>query len=95
MTLDKSQSTVQAEHRWRPSSASEWDGKGQLLVILWPILVLKGSIGHMVLLRKDEVVGAGGGVPVTGLCSVHSSEQELSMHLTRMGMVSSNSTFSR
>jgi len=36
-----------------------------------------------------------GGAPVTGLWSMHSSEQELSMHLTRMGTVSSNSMFSR
>lgn len=30
------------------------------MVIFWPILVLKGSTGHMVLLRKGGVVGGGG-----------------------------------
>lgn len=50
---------------------------------------------HGPLKKKGGVVGDWGGAPVTGLWSVHSSEQGLSMHLTRMGTVSSNSTFSR
>lgn len=46
---------------------------------------------HGPLKKKVEWRGIGG-APVTGLWSVHSSEQGLSMHLTRMGTVSSNST---